>query len=101
MSMILGASIPFLSEPRQSRVPSPCVFNAEETRQVEKMVNDLLEMDAIVPVEIKADQFVSQIFLVTNKDLSKRAILNVKQLNGQYLPKQHFKMETLAFDQTV
>lgn len=42
-----------------------------------------------------ADQFVSQLFLVTNKDLSKRAILNVKQINKNFLPKYHFQMETL------
>jgi hypothetical protein len=59
------------------------------------MVLDLLEMQAIEPVTPSKDQFVSQLFLVTNKDLSKRAILNVKTLNKKYLPKQHFKMETL------
>jgi hypothetical protein len=59
------------------------------------MVNDLLEMEAIVPVEPHPDQFVSQLFLVTNKDLSKRAILNVKRINEDFLPKRHFKMETL------
>ncbi len=95
MALVLGASIPFLTEPRQTRVPSPCTFNADETVQVQAMVTELLKMDAIVPVEVREDQFVSQIFLVTNKDLSKRAILNVKQLNQQYLPRQHFKMETL------
>ncbi len=41
--MILGASIPFTSIPSQSRVPPPCVFNAEETQQVKKMVSDLLK----------------------------------------------------------
>ncbi len=51
--------------------------------------------NAIVPVQTSDDQFVSQLFLVTNKDLSKRAILNVKTLNKKFLPKQHFQMETL------
>ncbi len=32
---------------------------------------------------------------MTNKDLSKQAILNVKTINENFLPKQHFKMETL------
>ncbi len=96
MSLILGASIPFSEELiQQTRVPTPCVFNAEEMQQVRTMVQELLKMDAIVPVPPSEDQFVSQLFLVTNKDLSKRAILNVKELNTQFLPKQHFKMETL------
>jgi hypothetical protein len=95
ISIILGARIPFTSEPVQSREPRPCVFNEVETREVRKMVQDLLDMDAVVRVEPSSDQFVSQLFLVTNKDLTKRAILNVKQINEKFLPRQHFKMETL------
>jgi hypothetical protein len=94
-ALILGAVIPFSEEPRQSRVPDPCVFNAEETQQVREMVQELLKMDAIVPVDPCENQFISQLFLVTNKDLSKWVILNVKEINRKYLPKQHFKMETL------
>ncbi len=93
--MILGAKIPFLSEPRQRRVPKPCVFSATEQVQVREMVMDLLKNQIIEPVPPSDDQFVSQIFLVTNKDLTKRAILNVKEINKNFLPKQHFKMETL------
>jgi hypothetical protein len=95
VSLVLGAMIPFTTEPRQTRIPPPCAFNKEETEQVRKMVSDLLRMQAIEPVEPCADQYVSQLFLVTNKDLTKRAILNVKSINKQYLPKQHFQMETL------
>jgi hypothetical protein len=93
--LVLGAKIPFTSKPVQSRIPPQCKFNVEETSEVCKMVNDLLEMDTIVPVEPKPDQFVSQLFLVTNKDLSRRAILNVKKINEEFFPRQHFKMETL------
>jgi hypothetical protein len=95
MSIILGAVIPFSSEPQQARAHPPCVFSEPETIEVRKMVHELLEMDAIVPVNPQPDQFVSQLFLVTNKDLSKHAILNVKKINERYLPKVHFKMETL------
>ncbi len=96
ISLVLGAKIPFTCKPVQSRIPPQCKFNVEETSEVCKMVNDLLEMDTIVPVEPKPDQFVSQLFLVTNKDLSRRAILNVnKNINEEFLPRQHFKMETL------
>ncbi len=58
------------------------------------MVLEGLKMEAIERVEPREDQFVSQLFLVTNKDLSKQAI-NVKQINKQFLPKCHFKIETL------
>jgi hypothetical protein len=95
MNVILGVTIPFTSEPRQSRFPQVCAFNHNELAQVRDMVEDLLKMEVIEPVSPSSDQFVSQLFLVTNKDLSRRAILNVKQINQKFLPKQHFKMETL------
>jgi hypothetical protein len=50
VSLILGASIPFTATPIQHRVPRPCVFSDDETVQIRKMVSELLEMDAIVPV---------------------------------------------------
>ncbi len=95
LEVILGAKIPFLSEPTQTRVPPQCSFSREELVQVRAMVNDLLANQVIEPVTPKSNQFVSQLFLVTNKDLTKRAILNVKDINKRFLPKQHFKMETL------
>jgi hypothetical protein len=95
ISMIIGARIPFISEPVQDLIPAPCVFNAEETSEVRKMVSELLATGVIVPVVPDPSQFVSQLFLVTNKDMSKRAILNVKCLNKRFLSKRHFKMETL------
>ncbi len=93
--IILGATVPFVTKPVQRSIPPQCVFNADETREVKRMVLELLRIEAIVPVTPSNDQFVSPLFLVTNKDLTKRAILNVKVLNKKYLEKRHFKMETL------
>ncbi len=93
--MILGARIPFNAIPVQRVKPNPCVFDADELIEVRRMVNELLDSEVIVPVVPSEDQFVSQLFLVTNKDLSRRAILNVKSLNKKFLEKRHFKMETL------
>ncbi len=95
LSIILGATIPFTSEPRQTRVPPPCVFSVDEAAQVRDMVQMLLKNEVIEVVSPAQDQFVSQLFLVTNKDFTKRTILNVKKINKCFLPKQHFKMETL------
>jgi hypothetical protein len=69
VSLILGAQVPFTEIPNQRMVPIPCRFTADETLQVPKMVNKLLEMKATEPVKPANGQFVSQIFLVTNKDL--------------------------------
>jgi hypothetical protein len=70
------------------------VFSETETVEVQKMVADLISMEAIVLVDPLPDQFVSQLFLVTNKDLSKRPILNVKEINENFLPCQHFKIKS-------
>jgi hypothetical protein len=88
VSMIMGVAIPFSEEPYQLRVPPPCAFNREEAAQVRTMVADLLKEQIIEPVTPADNQFVSQLFLVTNKDLSKRAILNVRKINKCYIPKQ-------------
>jgi hypothetical protein len=56
----------------------------------------MLEQDIVRPVSIQPDQFVSPLFLATNSDQTKRPILNVNEINADYLPKLHFKMETLA-----
>jgi hypothetical protein len=79
MEVILGVKIPFSSEPCQTKVPRQCVFNRDELIHVREMVRDLLKNQVIEPVSPNSNQFVSQLFLVTNKDQSKRAILNVKK----------------------
>ncbi len=56
----------------------------------------MLEQEIVKPVPVAPDQFVSPLFLATNTDGTKRPILNVKEINEVYLPKLHFKMETLA-----
>ncbi len=56
----------------------------------------MLEQEIVKKVPVLPDQFVSPLFLATNSDLTKRPILNVNEINTDYLPKLHFKMETLA-----
>jgi hypothetical protein len=56
----------------------------------------MLEQEIIVEVTPQEHQFVSPFFLATNNDGSKRPILNVKTINKNFLPKLHFKMETLT-----
>ena len=95
MKLILGATIPFITTPLQSVIPRQYDFNKSDALLVTKAVQDLVANKCIVRVDRNADQFVSPLFLVTNKDGSKRPILNVRKLNKSYLPKKHFKMETL------
>ncbi len=93
---VLGAKMPFTSEPTQEQFPEPYRLSREESKLVSDEVKWMLEQQIIHPVEKRDDQVVSPFFLATNKDKTKRPILNVKSINKNHLPKLHFKMETLA-----
>ncbi len=93
---VLGAKIPFTSSPIPQEPPPPYHLTHEEFQLVEKEVRWMVAQKIVKPVDPQPDQIVSPFFLATNKDKSKRPILNVKVLNVNHLPKLHFKMETLA-----
>jgi hypothetical protein len=56
----------------------------------------MVDQKIVTRVKPCPGQIVSPFFLATNKDLTKRPILNVKEINKNNLPRLHFKMETLA-----
>jgi hypothetical protein len=56
----------------------------------------MVEQKIVSVVNKEPGQVVSPFFLATNKDKSKRPILNVREINRNNLPQLHFKMETLA-----
>jgi hypothetical protein len=96
LQTVMGVNIPFTNPPVQS-APSPqYVFNAQDKAEVRRELKWMLDQKIIVPVQPRPDQYVSPLFLATNADKTKRPILNVKTINEEYLPKLHFKMETLA-----
>ncbi len=92
----MGVKIPFSKTPVQTLKSSQYVFNENDTAEVRRELNWMLEQEIVVPVSPSSDQFVSPFFLATNTDGTKRPILNVKTINRDFLPKLHFKMETLA-----
>ena len=87
--------MPFTSTPTQSFVPQPYPFSKADQKEVRLAIQEALEQNIVVPVEVLPGQFVSPLFLAKNKDGTKRPILNVKDINENFLPKLHFKMETL------
>ncbi len=93
---VLGAQMPFTSEPVQQFKPEPYRLNAADHALVKKEVEWMLDQKIITRVQTQGNQVVSPFFLATNKDGTKRPILNVKEINKNNLPKLHFKMETLA-----
>ncbi len=95
LNTILGARHPFTDLPRQRFAPCPYPVSESEQAVLRTEVQQLLASGVIVRVKPAPGQIVSGFFLVTNKDGSKRAILNVKELNRTYFRTQHFKMETL------
>ena len=96
LQVILGAKPPFTSLPVQESIPREYPFSDQDKAEVRSALEDLLRESIVVPVEPSPDQFVSPIFLTTNKDGTRRPILNVKVINEAFLPRLHFKMETLA-----
>ncbi len=95
INTILGARLPFSELPRQRFAPRPYPVSEAEQLVLRTEVAQLLSTGVIVQVQPSPGQIVSGFFLVTNKDGSKRAILNVKDLNTTYFDPPHFKMETL------
>jgi hypothetical protein len=93
---VLGAPIPFTSEPVQTSKAREYKLCAQDHALVEKEVLWMLDQKIITPVTPSETQIVSPFFLATNKDGTKRPILNVKEINKNNLPKLHFKMETLT-----
>jgi hypothetical protein len=66
--------------------------NAEQEALIAREVEDLLQKQAITPVEKQLNQFVSRLFVVPKKGNQWRAVLNLKPLNV-HIEKHHFKME--------
>lgn len=65
-----------------------------ESQKIQKEINRLLSISAIVPCEPTEGQFVSSFFLVPKPDGNYRFILNLKKLNV-FVKTEHFKLEDL------
>ena len=82
--------------PSQKVIPKPIKFSHEEQEQINKEIDRFLECGIIEKVnEINEGEFISNIFFRPKKDGKIRIILNLKNLNKNFLEKVHFKMETL------
>jgi hypothetical protein len=93
---ILGVKMPFTSEPKQLPNIRPYELSVDERNLVRDEVQWMVEQKIATRVNPQPNQIVSPFFLATNKDLTKRPILNVKEINKRNLPRLHFQMENLA-----
>ena len=81
--------IPFLSQPLQQQLPREIHLSLKGKFVVVKEIGNLLKSIAIEKVHMKKvsakSQFVSNLFLVKEKDRSNRPVISLKNLN-QYIP---------------
>ncbi len=94
---ITGYSLEFSHlPPPQLITPRPLTFSSEETALIASEVQSLFAKKAIEPVpnHLKANSFVSQLFLRPKKDGGWRPVFNLRKLNT-YITYEHFKMEGL------
>lgn len=91
-----GYKLELCSEPESLYGKTPYQkFSSVEFELIGQEIETLLTHGVIEKVESLKNQVLSPIFLVDNKDQSKRMILNLKELN-KYIIYHHFKMEGIA-----
>ena len=93
---ICGYKVEMEDMPIQMVIPKPINFTVEEQTKIDKEINRFLEHEIIEKVnETAENEYISNIFFRLKKEGKIRIILNLKNLNKNYLEKIHFKMETL------
>ena len=88
--LVDGYVILFQKKPFQSKTPFELATSREPQKLMDKEVKEMLKKGAIR----QASEFLSNLFLVKNKDGGQRPVINLKHLNA-FIPYNHFKMEGL------
>lgn len=70
-----------------------CRFNESESILIEKEIQKLIDIKAIIETKEEEGQFLSPIFLRLKKNGEYRMILNLKKFN-EFVTYHHFKMDT-------
>ena len=66
--MVQGFEIPFLKNPVQGKSPNHPVLDKEETNLVKEELEEMLLQGAIQPVSPCKNQYLSNLFLVSERD---------------------------------
>ena len=97
LQTVMGAKLKFLdAAPSQSTILPNKAFTLHETNFIDAEINKLSARKVILLSPPEIGQFISPIFLSTNRDGGHRLILNLKTFN-KFLVYEHFKMETLFY----
>lgn len=94
---ICGYELEMDDLPTQNTIPKPITFSPDEQDRTDQEINRFLHCKIIEKVNdsTKGEYLPFYIFFRPKKDGKIRIILNLKNLNKNYLEKNHFKIETL------
>jgi hypothetical protein len=92
-----GFRFPFTHPPPvQARPPQPgsTAIDIQESSDIEREILSLLAKRAVEEIHPSSYGFCSRLFTIPRKTGDLRPVLNLRPLN-QYIPRCHFKMESL------
>ena len=92
--MVKGYRIPFIKIPFQQEIPNFTKMNKKQIALVDLELEEMLRKGAITRTQPAQREFLSNLFLVGEKEGGYRPVINLKMLN-QFIPFLHFKMEGL------
>ena len=90
--MVKGYRIPFIKIPFQQEIPNFTKMNKKQIALVDLELEEMLRKGAITRTQPAQREFLSNLFLVGEKEGGYRPVINLKMLN-QFIPFLHFKME--------
>ena len=95
LSVVRGYKIPFIKIPFQQKIPDFTRMKKKEIALMDLELKEMLRKGAIKRTQPAQGEFLSNLFLLGQKDGGYRPVTNLKTLN-QFIPFLHFKMEGLS-----
>ena len=94
LGLLNSSVILFQKKPFQSKIPFQLATSREQQKLINTDVKEMFNKGAIRQYSTAKREFLSNLFLVKEKDGRKRPVINLKHLNT-FVPYNHFKMEGL------
>jgi hypothetical protein len=91
---VQGIKLDFIEKPFQTSVPFPYPRTQKESEIIDQEIGRIHELGVIEEVQHTTGEFISNIFIKTQKLGKHRLILNLVELN-EYVEYHHFKMDNL------
>ena len=94
LNLVQGYEVDFKNEPWQPFRPNQLKLDKQSTIDLDKALNEFLELGIIEPCDYDEDGFYSTLFTTPKRDGTARVIFNLSDLN-EFIKTDHFKMETV------